>query len=124
MLRGIGGVGAGDHARELGRRVPPGRDPHEHEDEVGGIDVVLERGAAQQLRVRLDLVPVVRGAVRLVGRRPSAERLPEEQADQLSSEACTELQGYLFSKPLRAAAIPELLERLGTEAGIVQSVAG
>ena len=38
----------------------------------------------------------------------------EEQAALLTREACTELQGYLFSEPLRAVDIPELLEQLGS----------
>ena len=37
----------------------------------------------------------------------------EEQAAQLTREACTELQGFLFSEPLQAVEIPAVLERLG-----------
>ena len=43
------------------------------------------------------------------GRRDARSRLRH-----LTREACTEVQGYLFSEPLRADDIPQLLERLGT----------
>ena len=32
-----------------------------------------------------------------------------EQLDELRAEGCTEVQGYLFSRPMAAAAIAELL---------------
>ena len=36
----------------------------------------------------------------------------DEQAAQLSMANCTRLQGYLFSKPISAADIPALMQRL------------
>ena len=38
----------------------------------------------------------------------------EEQLACLRDEACTEGQGYLFSRPVSAGTVPELLERFGT----------
>ena len=35
-----------------------------------------------------------------------------EQLDQLREEGCTEVQGYLFSRPKPAHELPSLIERL------------
>ena len=36
----------------------------------------------------------------------------QQQLDQLQSAGCTEMQGYLFSKPVPAAQAAQLLENL------------
>jgi EAL domain-containing protein (putative c-di-GMP-specific phosphodiesterase class I) len=40
----------------------------------------------------------------------------DEQAIQLASEECHQLQGFLFSKPVAAAAVPELIASLSAVA--------
>jgi diguanylate cyclase (GGDEF)-like protein len=47
----------------------------------------------------------------------------EEQVAHLTKEACTEMQGYLFSKPLRAEEIPDLFERQVTWSTNLMAVA-
>jgi diguanylate cyclase (GGDEF)-like protein len=59
------------------------------------------------------IVRAVIGLSHSLGMSVTAEGVEShEQAAQLAREACTELQGFLFSEPLRAAEIPDLLERL------------
>ena len=61
------------------------------------------------------IVRAVIGLSNSLGMTVTAEGVETEaQAEQLAREACTDLQGYLFSKPVRAMEIPGLLERLGT----------
>ena len=73
-------------------------------------------------------IAIVRAVIHLsnsLGMTVTAEGVEnEEQAAQLVEEACTELQGYLFSRPLPAADIPRLLERLGVAAEQGEALAG
>ena len=64
------------------------------------------------------IVRAVIGLSNSLGMTVTAEGVEnEQQAAQLAREACTELQGYLFSEPLRGVEIPNLLERLAVLIG-------
>ena len=59
------------------------------------------------------IVRAVIGLSSSLGMTVTAEGVEnEQQATQLAREACTELQGYLFSEPQRATEIPRMIERL------------
>jgi EAL domain-containing protein (putative c-di-GMP-specific phosphodiesterase class I) len=50
---------------------------------------------------------------RVVGMKTTAEGVEtEEQLQTLKGEGCTEVQGYLFSKPVPAAEAAQLLQGL------------
>jgi hypothetical protein len=40
----------------------------------------------------------------------------------LRAESCQEVQGYLFSKPVSAAEVPALIERMSSAAGVAAQV--
>jgi EAL domain-containing protein (putative c-di-GMP-specific phosphodiesterase class I) len=67
-----------------------------------------------------DSIAIVRAVTGLgssLGISTTAEGVETEaQLAQLRSEGCTEVQGYLFSKPVPASEIGPLLRRLETEA--------
>jgi diguanylate cyclase (GGDEF)-like protein len=80
--------------------------------------IKIDQSFIRDLPGNLESIAIVRAVIGLsnsLGMTVAAEGVErEEQAQQLTNEACNELQGFLFSKPLRAAEIPALLERLGT----------
>ena len=67
-----------------------------------------------------DCAAIVRAVVGLcgdLGMTTTAEGVEtQEQLDRLTAEGCTEVQGYLFSRPVPAADVPRLLDRLLIEA--------
>lgn len=81
-------------------------------------NIKIDQSFVRDLPDNLESMAIVRAVIGLsssLGMTVTAEGVErEDQADQLTREACTELQGFLFSEPLRAMAIPALLERLGT----------
>ena len=80
--------------------------------------IKIDQSFVRALPENLESIAIVRAVIGLsnsLGMTVVAEGVEkEEQAALLTREACTELQGYLFSEPLRAVDIPELLERLGS----------
>ncbi len=80
--------------------------------------IKIDQSFIRDLPDNLESIAIVRAVIGLsnsLGMTVTAEGVErEEQAAQLTREACTELPGYLFSEPLRAAEIPDLLERLAT----------
>jgi EAL domain-containing protein (putative c-di-GMP-specific phosphodiesterase class I) len=64
-----------------------------------------------------DAVAIVQAVVRLgnsLGMTTTAEGVEtKEQLDLLRAEGCTEVQGYLFSKPQPASEVPRLLSVFG-----------
>src|SRR5580704_8912656 len=75
-------VGAGEHAGELGDGLPPGGQRDDQEDQVGGVEVVVEEAVALGRDEGLDLALVVGGAVDLVGRGAAGQAFPLQQAGQ------------------------------------------
>ena len=76
------------------------------------IDQSFVRGLPDNVE-SMAIVRAVIGLSRSLGMTVTAEGVESlEQAALLARETCTELQGFLFSEPLRAAEIPDLLERL------------
>ena len=80
--------------------------------------IKIDQSFVRDLPENLESIAIVRAVIGLsnsLGMTVVAEGVEkEEQAALLTREACTELQGYLFSEPLRAVDIPELLEQLGS----------
>ena len=78
--------------------------------------IKIDQSFVRDLPDNLESAAIVRAVIGLsnsLGMTVTAEGVErEDQAAQLAFEACTELQGYLFSKPLRATELPALLERL------------
>jgi EAL domain-containing protein (putative c-di-GMP-specific phosphodiesterase class I) len=77
----------------------------------------IDQSFVRDLPDNLESIAIVRAVIGLgtsLGMTILAEGVEtEEQAALLTREVCTELQGYLFSEPRRAADISDLLERLG-----------
>ena len=78
--------------------------------------VKIDRSFIKDLPHDRNAAAIVRAIVGLsstFGMAVTAEGVEtDEQAMQLAIEACTQLQGYLFSKPVPAASVPGLIERL------------
>ena len=78
--------------------------------------VKIDRSFIKDLPHDHNAMAIVRAIVGLsgtFGMAVTAEGVEtSEQALQLASEACTQLQGYLFSRPLPATSVPALIERL------------
>jgi EAL domain-containing protein (putative c-di-GMP-specific phosphodiesterase class I) len=78
--------------------------------------IKIDQSFVRGLPDNAESVAIVRAVIGLsnsLGMTVTAEGVEnEQQAAQLAREACTELQGYLFSEPLRGVEIPNLLERL------------
>lgn len=61
----------------------------------------------------LAIVRAICGLARSFGATTTAEGVEtDDQLTQIRAEGCTDVQGYIFSKPLPASEIPALLERL------------
>ena len=79
----------------------------------------IDQSFIHDLTHRADSIHIIRAIVGLcnaLGMKTTAEGVEtEEQREKLFSEGCTELQGYLFSKPRPASEIPMILERVRQE---------
>ncbi|HJS86957.1 MAG TPA: bifunctional diguanylate cyclase/phosphodiesterase, partial [Acetobacteraceae bacterium] len=82
--------------------------------------VKIDRSFIKDLPHDPNAMAIVRAIVGLsttLGMSVTAEGVEtDEQALQLALEACTQLQGYLFSRPMPAARVPDLVERLSSAA--------
>ena len=77
------------------------------------IDQSFVRGMADRADCRA-IIRAVIGLGRSLGMMVNAEGVEtEEQRSMLLREGCDELQGYLFSRPVPASKVPELLARYG-----------
>ena len=65
-------------------------------------------------RIRVAIVRAVTRAGASLGMTTTAEGVEtKEQLELVRAEGCTEMQGYLFSRPRPAAEVPRMLARLG-----------
>jgi diguanylate cyclase (GGDEF)-like protein len=82
--------------------------------------IKIDRSFIRDLADKPDSIAIVRAVAGLgstLGISTTAEGVETEmQLDQLRREGCTEVQGYLFSKPLPAAEIAPLLKELHSRA--------
>jgi EAL domain-containing protein (putative c-di-GMP-specific phosphodiesterase class I) len=82
--------------------------------------VKIDRGFIKDLPQDRNAMAIVRAIVGLgetFGMSVTAEGVEtDEQAVQPAQENCTHLQGYLFSKPIAATAVPGLIARLSDAA--------
>ena len=82
--------------------------------------IKVDRGFIKDLPHDENSVAIVRAVVGLsdtFGMAVVAEGVEtRDQAERLALEGCTQLQGYLFSRPLPAPDIPALIERLSEPA--------
>jgi diguanylate cyclase (GGDEF)-like protein/PAS domain S-box-containing protein len=82
--------------------------------------IKIDRSFIRDMTEGQDSIAIVRAVTGLgssLGIATTAEGVETEaQLAQLRSEGCTEVQGYLFSKPIPASEIGSLLRRLETEA--------
>lgn len=68
--------------------------------------------------VQMAIVTTVISLARSLGLRAVAEGVESEsEARVLTALRCDECQGFLYSRPVPAAAVPDLLKRMGTAAG-------
>ena len=78
--------------------------------------IKIDRVFVKDLQTRDDCVAIVKAVAGLAGSlhmNTTAEGVEsEEQFEFLATAGCTEIQGYLFSKPVPAAAVPALIARL------------
>ena len=64
----------------------------------------------------LNIVRAVAALANGLGMTTTAEGVEtKEQLDTVRAEGCTEMQGYLFSKPLPASEVPQFLRQCGSE---------
>jgi diguanylate cyclase (GGDEF)-like protein/PAS domain S-box-containing protein len=79
--------------------------------------IKIDRSFIRELGKENDCVAIIRAVIRLganLGMVTTAEGVEtEEQLEILRSEGCTEVQGYLFSKPKPVAEVPAMLRLLG-----------
>lgn len=69
------------------------------------------------------IVRAVCGLARSFGASTTAEGVEtDEQLMQIRSEGCTEVQGYIFGRPLPAIEIPAMLARLFPALGLLSVV--
>ncbi len=80
--------------------------------------IKIDQSFIQDLPHREESLAIVRAVVGLgssLGITTTAEGVEtQEQLTSLSSEGCTEFQGFLFSEPKPAADMPEIFQRKGT----------
>jgi len=78
--------------------------------------IKIDRSFVRELPEKADSLAIIRavaGLGRTLGISTTAEGVEtREQLDQLRKEGCTEVQGYLFSRPCPSARIPALLRSL------------
>ncbi len=90
--------------------------------------VKIDRSFVQDLprdRNAMAIVHAIVGLGETFGMTITAEGVEtDEQAEQLAMANCTHLQGYLFSKPITAAEIPALMQRLATASADFAAPAG
>jgi short chain dehydrogenase len=82
VFGGVGAVGAREHAGELRDGLPPGGQGDDQEDQVGGVEVVVEEAVALGGGEGLDLALVVGSAVDLVGSGSAGQAFPLQQPGQ------------------------------------------
>jgi EAL domain-containing protein (putative c-di-GMP-specific phosphodiesterase class I) len=79
--------------------------------------IKIDQSFIRDLADKPDSIAIVRSVTGLgtsLGICTTAEGVEtDEQLQQLRVEGCTEVQGYLFSKPVPAADIASLLQRRG-----------
>ncbi len=79
--------------------------------------IKIDQSFIRELASRTDSMAIIRAVTSLcgsLGMATTAEGVEtEEQMKALSEEKCTEVQGYLFSRPCPASEIPILLTNLG-----------
>lgn len=84
--------------------------------------IKIDRSFVSELASRDDCVAIVRAITALgatLQMRTTAEGVETEaQFEFLAAAGCTEVQGYLFSRPVRADALPALIERLSGPAAL------
>jgi EAL domain-containing protein (putative c-di-GMP-specific phosphodiesterase class I) len=82
--------------------------------------IKIDRGFVSELAAHGEFVPVLRAITGIASSlriNATAEGVEtEEQFEFLASLGCTEMQGYLFSKPVPACEVPELIARLSGSA--------
>jgi EAL domain-containing protein (putative c-di-GMP-specific phosphodiesterase class I) len=78
--------------------------------------IKIDRSFIQELSKKEDCLAIVSAVTRLgnnLGMAITAEGVEtRQQLEILRTEGCTQVQGYLFSPPVRAKEIPHLLKRL------------
>jgi EAL domain-containing protein (putative c-di-GMP-specific phosphodiesterase class I) len=88
--------------------------------------VKIDRSFIKDLPDDTNALAIVRAIVGLsqtFGMTVTAEGVETlEQAAQLTSEQCRQLQGYLFSRAIPASGVPGLIERLAKEANDLTTV--
>ena len=84
--------------------------------------IKIDRSFIRDLADKPDSIAIVRAVAGLgstLGMSTTAEGVEtEDQLEQLRREGCTEVQGYLFSRPLPASQIAALLDDLSTRSNI------
>lgn len=88
--------------------------------------IKIDRSFARDLSSRADSQSIVRAVIGLgqsLGIETTVEGIEtEQQLDIVRAHGCTEVQGFLFSPPLPASAIPELLAHGGKKPSIKRRV--
>ena len=78
--------------------------------------IKIDRSFVNDLPERAEALAIVRAVTSLgssLGMKTTAEGVEtEDQLEKLKEEGCTEVQGYLFSKPVPAAQAALLLQNL------------
>jgi EAL domain-containing protein (putative c-di-GMP-specific phosphodiesterase class I) len=84
--------------------------------------IKIDRSFIKELGNANDCVAIIRAVTRLghsLGMITTAEGVEtEEQLKILRAEGCTQVQGYLFSKPRPAAEVPEMIKKIEPKARI------
>jgi len=79
--------------------------------------IKIDKSFVQDMESRLDAIAIIQAVIGLckrLGMTTTAEGVETtEQFELLRSEGCTEVQGYLFSKPQPASEVPRLLSAFG-----------